>query len=755
MQENINAKFVDIRSLRYGEAPVPLLPTSLRSVWQDEPLPNWLIVECKMPLNATIDALGPHFWDWQDHISPRLQHFVDFLVKSRLKNIGAIPVFKRPWPVGLEINDIPFSTRAINALSSSGLIADKDALVKVTFDQLIAFPRIGIRSLIEIATLIEVALDMHWRVTAELARSFATSSDLTTYATTAIESEEVRKGGGAAEGWKETLSAALQNPWIDQIGERDPRFSKLLPPGFGTLEERIDRAISDPAAHSTEIPALLESMPRIEVAIERMAGQSLEDNLLELLTLYIGREEPRISTFAARLGWLGDDPKTLQECGNMLGVTRERIRQIEYKLVKRLSATSLYLPKLDAALATLEAAAPIYVQRASALLVEHGLCKRPFSPISLIDTAKIFGRKTSLAITEHKGERIVVCGEQGRAFGVLSRTARKLAGQSGVASVYQVADMIRESFAPQDSPDIDEDDVRRILCDQPGYEFLDADWFWYSAIPEGRNRLENIIKKILSVASPQSVASIREGVRRQFRWRAASNQRYRSLTVPPQAVLIKFLEKHPDFHLDGEFASSVKHLDYRKLLGEGEQVLVDVLRSISSGVLDRQTLIKECLARGINENTLSVYTSYSSILEHLGIDLWQLRGVKVDPSSVEAVRQQNALRPRETRVQDFGWSPDGKLWVSWTLPRNTSSHVFGIPAPIKRFLAGQSFEAQPKDVDRQIGRIAITDAGMSHGYAPFLRYSGADEGDSLRAEFDIASAKVRLSLNEEIEEELR
>jgi hypothetical protein len=117
-------------------------------------------------------------------------------------------------------------------------------------------------------------------------------------------------------------------------------------------------------------------------------------------------------------------------------------------------------------------------------------------------------------------------------------------------------------------------------------------------------------------------------------------------------------------------------------------------------------LVQDCLSRGINESTLSVYTSYSPILEHIGIGLWQLRGVQVDPAAVEAVREQNALRPRETRVQDFGWSSDGKLWVAWTLPAISSSPVFGIPGAIKRYLSSQSFAARPKDADR-LGKISV------------------------------------------------
>jgi len=705
-----------------------------------------------LPANSTVETLGSGYWKWQSHVPARLKHFVEFLIKSRVKGIESIPLFEQPWPVGLEISDIPFSARAANGLNSGGLFGNKESFANVTFGQLLRIPSVGIKSLLEIATLTEAALELHWRVTAELARSFAAPSDQSTSALapqhqgTDATSSPVTN---TSEGWRDLLTAALQEPWIDQIDEHDPRFRSLIPLGYGTLEDRIDRAVSDPASASAEIPSLVQSLPSIKAAVERMASEPLEENLLQLLSIYIGREEPRFSALAARLGWLGTDPKTLQECGDMLGVTRERIRQIEAKLIRKLTSHPIYLPNLDAALALLEGAAPSPILQASDLLVKEGVCRRPFSPRSLIETARLFGRKTSLAVEEHRGERIVVSGDQGHALGVLSRTARRLTGQSGVTSVYKVVDTIADLLAPLDPPDIDEEDVRRILKGQPGCEFLDEDWFWFTAIPEGRNRLENITKKILSVASPQSVASIREGVRRVFRWRASTNQRYRSLTVPPQTVLTSFLQRHPDFHVDGDLVSSVKPLDYRKLLGEGEQTLVDVLRGVSSGVVDRKTLISECIARGINENTLAVYTTYSSILEHIGVGLWQLRGVRVDPAAVEAVREQNALRPRETRVQDFGWDADGKLWVAWKLPTITASPVLGIPAAIKRYLSNRTFEAQPKGVQRPLGKISITDDGTSYGYAPFLRYSGADESDLLKAEFDLAKAKVHLSINED------
>ena len=755
MLEIFKSPMVDMMVLRWGAPPVPVLPLALRDLWKDEELPKWLIEDCKFPTNADISTLGPSFWNFQSHISPRLQHFVEFLIKSRINAVEPVRCVKDPWPVGLDVHDIPFSTRAANALKANGWMQKKDAIADVTFGQLLRTPNLGLRSLLEITSMIDAALDLHRRTTAVLANSFAGPAidEVETMrmetSTTDVSMAPPTNHSLTEARWSAELSEALREPWADQIDEHDARFKSVLPAGYGTVEERIERAISDPASGSVNITALIESLPRIREAVSRLISQSLEDSLLELLGVYLGKGQPRLNAIAARFGWLGDDPKTLQECGDLLGVTRERIRQIEAKLIRRLTSHPLYLPQLDAGLAVLEATAPCPISSAAQLLVERGVCHRPFSPISLLWTAQLFARKTSLKVEEHRGKPIVVSDAQGQVLGLLARIFRKLTGQAGVASVYQVVDAIRSAFAPLDLPQIDEDDVRKILQGQEACEFLDEDWFWVTALPEGRNRLVNITKKILSVASPQSVASIREGVRRVFHWRSSTNKRYRFLTVPPQSVLARFLERHPDFHVNGDSVTSVKALDYRKLLGEGEQALVDVLRLVSSGVVDRRTLIRDCLARGINENTLAVYTSYSPILEHIGTGLWQLRGVRVDPSAVEAVREQNALRPRETRVQDFGWSPDGILWVAWKLPAFTGSPVLGIPGAIKRYLSNQSFPAQPKDIDRSMGKISINDSGASYGYGPFLRYIGADEGDFLVAEFDLTHARVILSLNDE------
>lgn len=76
----------------------------------------------------------------------------------------------------------------------------------------------------------------------------------------------------------------------------------------------------------------------IPVEEEETAESILEEKMLrqelsQILTTLTPREQ---DVLRQRIGWDDNDPKTLEEIGSLYGVTRERIRQIESKALKRL-----------------------------------------------------------------------------------------------------------------------------------------------------------------------------------------------------------------------------------------------------------------------------------------------------------------------------------------------------------------------------------------------------------------------------------
>ncbi len=717
---NNSIKFVDIGSLQWGVAPTPLLPESLLHVWADEKLPDWLCEETGLPPHSQINQLVTDFWSRPRNVSDRLQHFLKALVTSHRKEIFDIKCFDFPWPANLKLSDLPFSVRTRNRLKTPNLDLNKPAVLRdLTFDDLFRIPGFGVLCVLEFTTIVEVANNVIQNLRNVLV------PDLFTERSPIVE--EVR--------------SALSFEWADVITNEDPRFAGMLPPGKGSLLQQAEAAFDENASLQDlhALPVLAESIARIREEVDRIGKLYLESALLDLLSYLTRGSKERITAMAHRLGWTGNEPMTLDACGSMLNVTRERMRQIEKKMKDRVPQFPVFLPQLDLAISTLEEAAPIDLTAAASLLRSRHISKNAFSPISVIQTAKLLGREVTLSILETRGKKLVVAGSTPGPLRRAGTLARRLAGQSGVTSVVQVADLCEEA--------VTEDDLRKLLKGFKHFEFLDDDWFWATDLPESRNRLCNVTNKILSVVSPQSVSSIREGVKRAYRWRVSSGGgRYENLVVPPIAVMREFYRRHPSFKQDIDLIEPITHLDYRKELGDNEQALVEVLRLSPTGLLDRQSVISKAKDRGVNESTASILLTYSPIIEHLDVGSWKLRGVVVSPEAAILAREQNQLRPKEKALLQYGWTPGGKLWISSVLPTMMQSLVVYVPSAISRYLAGQTFIASSKESSKEIANISITSSGQSYGYYPYLRISGADAGDILFAEFDLATNCVALSL---------
>ncbi len=654
-----------------------------------------------------------------------------FLIRTRVKTVEKLRCVNRAWPLGLKVSDIGWTVRTRNCLERTGLLDDVQQLANLTFEDLLKIERMGVLSVLDYCSTLEGAMDYYEQLTLDYAKSL-------------IEGEPTD--------FLPVLEEVSGKKWPAQVSKQDPRFASLLPPGVGTLQDRIEGLLSEPEGIDSvaDVPLLVTSILKIEKAVESLQEQALEDCLFDFLKLISKTEGDRLDALMERFGWKGHKAATLEECGQKLGITRERIRQIQKQVVKRIPDHEVSMPQLDHALVMLEDRAPLTLEQASKILQDAGITRTKFHPQPLLETAHLLGKKTTLGFCDTRTGMMLVNDSSAKSVQLAPVLGRKLAGQSGVTSVFSVLDAIEDN-----GHEIDEEDLRRMLNANSDFKFLNEDWFWVTDIPIARNRLRNIARKILSVASPQTTLSIRDGVRKVFRWRSSTNSRYSNLQVPPLEVMRFFFENHPEFKVDGKLAYAIAPLDYSKELGETDRIMVEVLRSSPAGVLDRKGFAEGCMARGMNENTFNVYTAYSCILDHVGIDIWKLRGVTVDPAAIEAVRIANHIKPREKRVLEHGWSDDGKLWIAARIPRlGKNTMVIGCPGAIQRYLIGQEFECRSKEGNHRYGTVVINKKGTSYGYSIFIRRSGLDENDILLVEFDLSTNTVFLSAgNDEILDE--
>jgi Sigma-70, region 4 len=704
----------------WGSEGVALLPRSLCTLWTDEPLPEWVAKELHLAAEASAAALDQSVWasSGTKTVSDRLRNFILNLVNARRSEIRSERVFAQSLPYWLNLKELPFSTRTRNCLVFAGLLSEPEQASNVTFGRLFDIRSMGAVSILEFACLAEAAL--------EQASSPAIEPSPST---------------------DDALLSIVSEDWVDQVGPADPRFSDIIPPiSHATVLELLDSLTSGPDADRQALENLTQAIPELRKRTSQIKVLPLELQLNDFLRALTRFDGKRLSALMDRFGWSGSEALTLEEAGSRLGVTRERMRQLQERVTNRLKEISfpVYMPALDDALRLLRDKCPIGVGDAASLLKASGLSKVNFHPASLIAAAEACGRKPPISL-QTVGKRTIVATTDIPSADAILRIAYRQAHASGASNVGEVHAELSASGI-----EVDISSVGHALQEFSEVEFLEEQWFGHRPSNPERDRLRNTTRKMLSVAAPIELSSLREGIRREYRYRGHRGLKTWALLVPPRSVLRHYFKAHPEFEIDeNDLVRPVEPLDYRTELALNDAILVDVLRSSPASVLDRASLWRECERRAMNVNTFSVYLSYSAVIVHLGTDIWTLRGVRVDPAAVEALLQANALRQKEKRVLDHGWTAAGQLWVATRLPGTLSgAFIFGMPGAIKRYLAGRKFAAKDDD-GIEHGSVRINDEGSSYGFGPFLRQRGADEGDILIAEFDLNGGTALLRLGDD------
>lgn len=725
----------------WGQAGVPLLPKTLREFWTGERLPDWIARECRLPEGSTLAALDARVWDNLLAITPRIERYVLALLDTRYDAICEIPAIGRPWPIGLDPGSIPWRARTWNCLTRANLHLDRGRLSRLSFGELYAIKGMGAVSVVDFATTAEAAINR-------------------------FEAAAEKEGKDVSA----MVASVSGESWVEAITPDDPRFARYFEGWEGADSEFVDiaQADADAAALSssfdlsglTDVLALLglrsrDALRSLLVRVGHIQQMPLDvalrDYVEALRSGGSGRvpDPARVDMLLARFGLDGTaEPVTLQEGAERLNVTRERFRQIQEAALKWKPDHPVYLPALDRALETLGSHAPMAAQAAAQLLVQQGITTVPFRPESVLAAAKFCGRAPTFTIEPGRHDARVVTDSSLEFASLVSSLASRLATASGASNVSAVI-----AAADAEGIQINAAQVREVLSYQTSAEFLDGEqeWFWMPRGIPTRNRLTNTTRRMLAVASPLDIRTIREGVQRLYHHRnriGGPERESRPLMVPPRSILTAFYACNPAFTLEDGTVRPIHPLDYRAVLGETEQVMVEVLRSTPSCILDRHSLYAACEARGMNSSTFNAYLSFSPIIEHIDTGIWGLRGVHIDPVEVERLRTELAMRPRERRVLDFGWTAQGNLWIAVRLPNlGGSSFTLGIPAAIQLYVANRAFSAVGDD-GSQVGIIAIDDHGTSWGYSPFLSRAGADEDDVLYVEFDLGDARATLRLED-------
>lgn len=428
----------------------------------------------------------------------------------------------------------------------------------------------------------------------------------------------------------------------------------------------------------------------------------------------------RREALMTRIGWRGGEVPTLEEIGLHLDLTRERVRQLQVKLEGRLERVEP--PDVEpfrrmAQLIADHRHTP--TQSAGRLLQEHELVSAPLPDQGLTLLLRLLGESELFASYQTR------LREQQPQLKEALRMAKDLTRSVGVACVEWVTD---DGGGSLDAAVLERELKRTVWC-----RFLDAEWFWDPKTPPGRNRLVNVTTKMLAACGPLHLREVRDGLDRNFRLGRLTH-------LPSLHALRLFFRDHADFQIDGDdLVASVLPLDPERELETIELILYHILRGAPDGFLDRGELFRQATAAGMNQNTFSVISSYSPILDNPVQDRWILRGSDVSPAVLEAQR-----RFKKRRFAYDEWTDRGTLRVA----RETSGYwnmVVSVPRALKAYVAGRTFRAVDEN-GVEAGRVRCDENGTSWGYSGFLQTLGVRDGDVLVVDFDLVRNLVTLIL---------
>ena len=672
-----------------------MVPALLRKAWHSEPIPQ-AVAERAGLISAVIGDLDESVWELVDDeasLQPTANH-IRWLVGSRLYHTRGDPLvtsrlFTAPIPEDLCLADLPLSTRTRNALQKAGRLDSATWVADATPSDILNLQNAGATTLLDFATVVELQLGTPERETVDVVELLGLIGDL-----------------------------AQSHP-IDEIYTHDPRLSGLTLKYGVSLRVAIGSMIES-ADSTIEAKAVRKTIRDVSKTLNAIANATLDDSLCELITLSIS--EGQQAAVARRLGWDGKGGSTLQEAGDLVGVTRERMRQLTKKVEKRVGGIR-YVPSLDRAIAVLDDAARRLEPDSSGLLVAKGVTSKPFLPRGVETAANLFGRKFPVRIG--RNGRQLTMPEDDALTQSLGVAFRSLTDINHVAHIEELQARAFEEGGKGPSTALTVGFLER-----QEVVWLDSErqWFW-NRQASGRNRYVNLARKILSVTNPIATEVLREGV---FRYHRTHN------TSLPRSVFQSLCET-AGFHVADGLVESPEPLSPAEQLGGTELIFFKAL-SERENALDLYDLRRICFNRGMSRPAFQLNLIYTPILERLAPAVYALRGRSVDPARVSVLSDKVPTYPRA--LQDHGWTRDKAYWLSYRVTEPIlNSNVVTIPKGVKRLTGERRFELIALD-GTSMGEFVIGPQSNAWGIARFMRTRGVDIGDvivlTLDLELDVA-----------------
>ena len=686
-------------SARYPRPGYRLAPQTLREILTD-PVPPEFVPKS--------ERRGLRFCDLDETAWHRFPleslHRLAELIVSRVNVSGHNRVIRerrlpRP-PKSMRLEDLRLENRTFNCLQREGFCKRPEQLGKRTVGQLLAIKAFGAKCLVDLLSSLETLA----------AREGTLNEKLTAEA-----------------------AALGEMPEAHQIHFSDPRLGGLLrsiDTEANTVAELVDHLVHrrlDPP----DPLRLYERLCEVRRRAQELTEKSLEDELVEIFSP-TGRGRDR-EIVALYYGWDGRGGHTLEELGQHYGLSRERIRQVCVRAVKRNRGAKVFAPVLDRALDFLAQHLPQEVGRLRAEFDAAGFsaCGMPLETVR--EAARFLARDPKFALVSVGQRQLVVKSDCVSIPKAVVQAARRAVLSYGATTVSDVAAEVSSQFPGR----VEHALVERTLEALDDFEWLyrQRGWFRLESLPQ--YGLAKRIEKTLSVCPRIDVSKLRSAI---ARYRRTGGK------VPPGRVLLEYCRRMPGVRVEGKTVVADPPRDWREILTGVEASMVGVLEE-HGPVMERGAFEEQCMRRGMNRFSFNAIIMCSPVIAQYGRSVYGLLGAKVNRKTVRALTMRRSATPPSRVLRGFGQTDDGRVYLAYRLSKAAiSGGVITVPAAVKDRLQGKFDIHMP---DGEPAGTLVSKSGCAWGLGPVLRGRKASPGDHLLILFDTSGRVAQIHLGDE------
>jgi len=345
-------------------------------------------------------------------------------------------------------------------------------------------------------------------------------------------------------------------------------------------------------------------------------AKTLEDLGYLTLDYYVTQSKINrryIDALAARVSWVNGDAKTLDYCGKLIGVTRERMRQVENKLILNpipLIVAPKIMYQITSVMKTSSNFDEFIEKLESSSLVSE---KSNWNPDSIRQLSKFFGAPKFQVEFDQYFRNIELIEIDTH----VAKIIRKYRNKLGLIDLEAVANEMGESKE------------RAFKFIEAMYPFTFRSNMLVMATTRKGGTISNVLLKQLTIKTPLPAETLIEGIERACNYRITP-------MVGSKDDLLGLIHK-----LAGtppSFESVDKSISAEFEFGEIEIWLKNVLTSRSLGIIHRDELTELAINDGVNSSSIGAYLSISVIIRSLAPGIYALVGTEVDTTTIQNYR---------------------------------------------------------------------------------------------------------------------